>query len=278
MQPHCVIAHKLIGFGFSDGILRNVEASAQNTEIDLNDALKDLEALMMKAKDLVHLAAELNEKLTASSTTTTTSTTVSSFSAPETQSSNLFSTTTLVPSTEPDEAKFIRSSLVQLGLQMPNAPVTLDMIRDERKWIEELARELAGILQGSPDDIPGQKSVVGIMKDRGIVRLDEVWGGWNRARGVGKKNFFTLPKRGLNTFVRSINSANYISTGNPPPSGIHITAHPQQSVQIRLVRPSHATIHTRLVYVACGRLPCHVWNNDNQPDRPGREYHNRPCG
>ncbi|KAG1857691.1 EAP30/Vps36 family-domain-containing protein [Suillus subalutaceus] len=162
-----------------DGIMRNVEASAHVTQTDLNDALKDLEGLMMKAKDLVHLAGELNEKLTASSTTTMTS----SPSTSGTQLSSLFSTTTLVPSTEPEEAKFIRSSLAQLGLQMSNAPVTLDMIRDERRWVEELARELARVLQGSPDDIPGQKSV-GIMKERGIVGLDEVWGGWNRARGV----------------------------------------------------------------------------------------------
>ncbi|KAG1893967.1 EAP30/Vps36 family-domain-containing protein [Suillus fuscotomentosus] len=172
-----------------DGIMRNVEASAYVTQTDLNDALKDLEGLMMKAKDLVHLAGELNEKLTASSTITTTSTlaspfpTTSSPSTSGTQLSSPFSATTLVPSTEPEEAKFIRSSLAQLGLQMSNAPVTLDMIRDERRWVEELARELAGMLQGFPDDIPGQKSV-GIMKDRGIVGLDEVWGGWNRARGV----------------------------------------------------------------------------------------------
>lgn len=168
-----------------DGIMRNVEVSAHNTQTDLNDALKDLEGIMMKAKDLVHLAGELNEKLTASSTTTTTSSpfsTISSSSTPGTQLSSLFSTTALVPSTEPEEAKFIRSSLAQLGLQMSNTPVTLDMIRDERRWVEELARELARVLQGSADD-PGQKSV-GMMKERGIVGLDEVWGGWNRARGV----------------------------------------------------------------------------------------------
>ncbi|OJA20267.1 hypothetical protein AZE42_04302 [Rhizopogon vesiculosus] len=169
-----------------DGIMRNVEESAHNTETDLNDSLKDLEAIMVKAKDLVHLAAELNEKLTASSTTTTTISTPASsvsFATPGTQPPSLFSITTLVPSTEHNEAKFIRSSLSQLGLQMSNAPITPDMIRDERKWIEELARELAGVLQGSPDDIPGKK-YVGMMKERGIVGLDEVWGGWNRARGV----------------------------------------------------------------------------------------------
>ena len=127
---------------------------------------------MAKAKDMVQLAAELNEKLTAVSSTTTT------FSS---------SSLTLVPSTEPEEATFIRSSLSQLGLQMANAPVTPDMMKDERKWIEELARELAGVLQG------------GIMKERGIIALDEVWGGWNRARGVGAYNDLTANVYGLTT-------------------------------------------------------------------------------
>jgi len=138
------------------------------------DALQDLDALMVKAKDMVRLAAELNEKLTAASTTPT---------APSSLSQASSSTTTFLtsPSTEPEEATFIRSSLSQLGLQMPNAPVTLDMMKDERRWIEELARELAQVLQGSLSSKEGR----GIMKDRGIIALDEVWGGWNRARGVG---------------------------------------------------------------------------------------------
>jgi len=64
---------------------------------------------------------------------------------------------------------------------MSNAPVTLDMIRDERKWIEELAKELAGVLQGRK----GERGCGdGMMRERGVVALDEVWGGWNRARGV----------------------------------------------------------------------------------------------
>lgn len=127
------------------GILHSVNASAKGQQDHLTDALQDLQALMAKAKDMVHLAADLNNKLTAARAAPTAS--------------------------EPEEATFIRSSLSQLGLQMQNAPVTLDMIKDERKWFEELARELARVLQG-------------IMKDRGIVALDEVWGGWNRARGV----------------------------------------------------------------------------------------------
>lgn len=125
----------------------------------MKDALQDLEALRVKAKDMVKLAAELNEKLTIASTSR------SSWN-----------------SSEPEEATFILSSLSQLGLQMSNTPVTFDMMKDERKWFEELARELAGVLQGTPK---------GIMKERGIIALDEVWGSWNRARGVGTSSYLS---------------------------------------------------------------------------------------
>ena len=176
--------------------MQNAESSAQNTATDMLDALKDLDALMVKAKDMVRLAEELNERLTASSTTTTIYTpNIQPLSplSPSAQASSSFATT-LVPSTEPEEATFIRSSLSQLGLPIPNAPVTRDMIRDERKWGEELAKELGGVLQGS-------KKEGGMMKERGIVALDEVWGGWNRARGVGRYifTFRRQPLTNINT-------------------------------------------------------------------------------
>lgn len=147
---------------------------------------------MVKAQDLVHLAAELNEKLGASNNGSTANNTTSpptwmpSASGPTTlSSSSLFTTTPLVLSSDPEEAKFIRSSLAQLGLQLSNAPVTADMIQDERTWMEELARELARVLEGSGNGGQEEKTG-GIMKERGIIGLDEAWGGWNRARGVGK--------------------------------------------------------------------------------------------
>lgn len=141
------------------GILRTVESSTKGRETHMKDALQDLEALMVKAKDMVKLAAELNERLTAVTASNSTAT------------------------PEPEEATFIRSSLSQLGLQMSNTPVTLDMMKDERKWYDELARELARVLQGQPTN--DSSTMGGMMKDRGIIALDEVWGGWNRARGVG---------------------------------------------------------------------------------------------
>lgn len=159
------------------GLLRTVETSAQTRQTGMDDALKDLEALMIKARDMVRLAGELNERLTASSSLA--SNPYGSPSDGASAASSFLSSSALVPSTEPEEATFVRSSLVQLGLQMQNTPVTLDMIRDEKRWHEELARELAGVLQGT-----GGKSSIGLMRDRGIIGLDEVWGGWNRARGI----------------------------------------------------------------------------------------------
>jgi ESCRT-II complex subunit VPS36 len=122
----------------------------------MNDALKDLDALMVKAREMVRLAGDLNEQLTTVTKSNATA-----------------------GKAEPDTATFIRSSLAQLGLQMTDVPVTLDMARDEKRWYEQLARELAGVLQGT-----GGKNGLGMMTTRGIISLDEVWGGWNRARGV----------------------------------------------------------------------------------------------
>ncbi|KAJ7622529.1 EAP30/Vps36 family-domain-containing protein [Roridomyces roridus] len=147
------------------GILRTVETAAQGRESDMTDAFQDLEALSVKARDMVKLAAELNERLTAASAATSAGSTISPSSG-----------------AEPEEATFIRSSLSQLGLEMANAPVTLDMMKDERRWVEELARELAGVLQGKTTT--GREAAKGMMRERGIIALDEVWGGWNRARGV----------------------------------------------------------------------------------------------
>ncbi|KXN85937.1 Vacuolar protein-sorting-associated protein 36 [Leucoagaricus sp. SymC.cos] len=151
------------------GVLRSVETSAQGQSTDLMNALQDLEALRIKARDMVRLAGELNEKLTSAtiSPTPTPTQSLSSLALTNNESNN-----NVISSRElPEETTFIRSSLAQLGLQMSNVPVTSDMINDEDKWINELARELAGVLKG-------------MMRDRGIVALDEVWGGWNRARGV----------------------------------------------------------------------------------------------
>jgi len=143
----------------------------------MKSALQDMEALMLKAKDMVTLAAELNEKLTAVASART--------------NSNLSPSWSPSPSAEePEDATFVRSSLSQLGLQISNAPVTIDMMKDERKWLEELAKELGRVLQGSYK--PNGAASGGLMRDRGIIALDEVWGGWNRSRGVGMSSIMKL--------------------------------------------------------------------------------------
>lgn len=154
---------------FTDSILYDVNTKATTSQSNLEDALQDLEALMVKAREMVRVAEDLNERLSA---TTAAAASISPNGQP-------------IPDVvEPEEATFIRSSLAQLGLQMENAPVTQDMIKDERKWFEELARELAGVLQGHGGK--GSSDDGGLMKKRGVVGMDEIWGGWNRARGVGK--------------------------------------------------------------------------------------------
>ena len=126
-----------------------MDENAKNTDQTVRSALQDLEALMSKARDMVQLTSSLNAKLAAQGA---------------------------VADDEPEEAKFIRSSLSQLGLH--TSAVTQDMVKDEKAWIEQLAKELGSVLVGTRLD-------KGLMRDRGIVGLDEIWGAWNRARGVG---------------------------------------------------------------------------------------------
>lgn len=79
------------------------------------------------------------------------------------------------------EATLIRSSLVQLGLPAP--ALTPDMVRDEQKYSEGLAKELGQLLTGQGT---GRDGLMVGKEGRGVIGLDEVWGLWMRARGVGK--------------------------------------------------------------------------------------------
>jgi len=92
--------------------------------------------------------------------------------------------------------------------------MTLDMMKDERKWFEELARELAGVLQGN--------TKAGIMKERGIIVLDEVWGTWNHARGVGMSRLYYVIFYFIHGLKRSnsLYSTIYIFPSNTPPVSI----------------------------------------------------------
>ena len=153
---------------FSDALMENISTTQTTTDSDMQGAFADLSALMSKAQDMVRLAKDLNEQLTAATARNPNAEVI-----------------------EPEEATFVRSSLAQLGLSMKNAPVTADMSRDERRFMEQLAKELAGVLladggDGGSAERGNKPNAAGLMKSRGIIGLDEVWGGWNRARGVCK--------------------------------------------------------------------------------------------
>lgn len=126
----------------------------------MEDALKDLNALMTKAKEMIRLAQEINERLKTSSTT-------------DTLSAN-------GDREKDDAAQLAQKSLKQIGLV--DAAVTAEAHSDESRYHQELAKELATVLQ--PAKNGGKPS--GVMA-RGLAGLDEVWCVWNRARGLGER-------------------------------------------------------------------------------------------
>ena len=143
----------------ADGIVETLRSEATTKTTYMQSSLQDLESLMSQANAMVQQAKALGLSLTQAQ-------------------SQPYSNVQL-----PEEAQFIIStSMARLGL-IPDA-VTPDMIKDEERYTEELAKELGGFLTGTIG-AGGGKGKRGMMDDRGLVGLDEVWGGWNRARGVG---------------------------------------------------------------------------------------------
>ncbi|KAF8321044.1 EAP30/Vps36 family-domain-containing protein [Cantharellus anzutake] len=149
------------------GILDTVDVTQRAVNSNIDTGLRDLEALMIKAKEMVELASSLNAKLTA-------------------QEEEIERRKSMFPdlphsavapassSTQPEEVTFIRKSMGQLGL--PTMTVTQDMVKDEKTYHEELARELAVILNS-------ERYLSNGLRDA-IIPLDELWKTWNRARGV----------------------------------------------------------------------------------------------
>ncbi|KAL8278678.1 hypothetical protein RQP46_008970 [Phenoliferia psychrophenolica] len=99
-----------------DAIMRGMDEEARSREGELDDAFKDLNALMAKAKEMITLARTMNERLSS-------------------QPSQLSG----------GETTLVRASLVNLGL--PAEAVTPDMVRDEQQYHAELAKELKELLR-----------------------------------------------------------------------------------------------------------------------------------
>ncbi|WVQ99330.1 hypothetical protein IAU59_006462 [Kwoniella sp. CBS 9459] len=151
-----------------DGILQSMDINAKSQDQHMKSAFADLEALMLRAGEMVRLAQSLNSKLTTNQQSIT-----SSGAGQPTE----------------EEATMIRTSLVQLGLAAP--ALTQDMVRDERRYHEGLAKELGELLtgrySGGGSGTGEAGNTDGLMlgvQGRGVIGLDEVWGLWMRARGV----------------------------------------------------------------------------------------------
>jgi ESCRT-II complex subunit VPS36 len=166
-----------------EGIMSAVDLQAREDTSDMQDALRDLEALMTRAKKMVDFAEALSAKL------------------------NKQESSTQIDDQRNDEAaNMIRSSLVRLGL--PTPAITSDMAKDEMEYYTQLAKELASLLYAprkpligrgkvltSPRSDLEQSQLVALSakiieteterkEGQGIISLDEVWCIWNRARGV----------------------------------------------------------------------------------------------
>ncbi|GAA5943032.1 ESCRT-II subunit protein VPS36 [Sporobolomyces koalae] len=149
--------------GGIDAILRGIDLSSQTRTDSLTDAVKDLQSLMTKAKEMIHLAQSINAQISTSSTSTSTSQAAQTLA---------------------------NSSLTSLGL-VQGRVVTSDQSRSEQEYHHSLARELANLLLpprtiSAPRTRNGTSSTTaGFVEEKGgIVGLDEVWCRWNRARGV----------------------------------------------------------------------------------------------
>lgn len=166
-----------------EGILSAVDLQAREDTSDMQDALRDLEALMTRAKKMVDFAEALNAKL------------IKQESSSQTEDQR-----------NDEAANMIRSSLVRLGL--PTPAITSDMAKDEMEYYTQLAKELASLLYAprkpligkgkvlsSPRTDVEQSQLVALsvhsiqtefdrIEGQGIISLDEIWCIWNRARGV----------------------------------------------------------------------------------------------
>ena len=128
------------------------------------EALADLQVLMRRAREMVDMAESLRTQ---------------------------FERTQARDDSEQVDT-MLQSAMVQLGLAAP--AVTPDMVRNEKAYHRALACELAGVLLGE-HGVLGPGHVVrndaapievapAADTGRGLLALDEVWGLWNRARGV----------------------------------------------------------------------------------------------
>jgi ESCRT-II complex subunit VPS36 len=158
----------------TDGIMQSINLDVKAKDDRMQDAFKDLEVLMVRAGEMVRPPSSLDNLVDSGQKEVLTK-----------QVKLAQSLSSRLPQTPQNtsEETLLRTSLVQLGL--PTPALTQDMVRDDRLYLEGLAKELGILLVGRD----GQN---GLMGGRGVVGLDEVWVIWMRARGVGMSPLCSL--------------------------------------------------------------------------------------
>ncbi|KAK1234400.1 Vacuolar protein-sorting-associated protein 36 [Marasmius sp. AFHP31] len=120
------------------------QSSQSSTSTSLSTALLDLEALMIKAKEMVRVANDLSDRLA----------------------------TLKVDDDDNSDASSLLTSFSNLAISKPTSlqstPVTQEMYKSDKAFLASLAQELSSILVSTNPIIP----------------LDHLWVKWNRARGV----------------------------------------------------------------------------------------------
>jgi len=213
----------------AEGIFEALDLNARAADTNLQGNLHDLEVLMTKAKEMVEFASSLNAKLTI-------------------QEEELERRRAMFPglpasskATQPEEATFIRSSLAQLGL--PTVAVTQDMVNDGDQYHEELAKELAGVLTGR-----NAKGRALMGSGEGIIGLDEVWCGWNRARGIGELPAHPKITQWLTQWHNFSPDTTSISLdGCHVPPQIHGTSDHTPSIPIWIACPAYPKVQRRSI-------------------------------
>ncbi|BGP35226.1 Vacuolar protein-sorting-associated protein 36 [Rhodotorula toruloides] len=168
-----------------DAIMRGIDLDARDREDSLDEALRDLDSLMARAKNMIALAQSINAQLAVTSASDASS----------------------VSAETAEAASLATSSLQSLGLL--SAPVTTQDVADSSRYHAQLAQELASVLE------KGQV----MQKQGGVIGLDEVWCLWNRARGVALVSPADL--RAAARHLPSASSSSRISL-RVFPSGLHI--------------------------------------------------------
>ncbi|KAK1233550.1 Vacuolar protein-sorting-associated protein 36 [Marasmius sp. AFHP31] len=127
-------------------ILSQHQSSQSSTPTSLSTALLDLEALMIKAKEMFRVVNDLSDRLA----------------------------TLKVDDDDISDASSLLTSFSNLAISKPTSlqstPVTQEMYKSDKAFLAPLAQELSSVLVSTDTDP--------------IIPLDRLWVKWNRARGV----------------------------------------------------------------------------------------------